>query len=331
MPMDKIMSQLAVVSGQLSELTASTRGLDAKSDEQILTDTGFFWRERNGVKVLICRELEENGFVNGFSTRLGGVSTLVSVPPALAGGASGSDLNLAGFDEDAAENIAENRRRFLAVFGGELRLATVWQVHGDTIKTVVTISDIGNSDDRADAAVSNLKNVVVGVKTADCVPILIGDPVTGAFAAVHAGWRGTAQSIVSKTVGKLKEVYGANPADMIAAIGPAAGCGNYEIGNDVIEAFAANFTGSEKYFTRTRDGHALVDLHQANRDQLMTSGARAANIYTAPFCTIERPDLFFSYRLEKTQIRQNRPPALRYRPPRYITRAVRVICLDFGG
>ena len=288
MPMDKIMSQLAVVSGQLSELTASTRGLDAKSDEQILTDTGFFWRERNGVKVLVCRELEENGFVNGFSTRLGGVSPFPE-----------GDLNLAGFDDDTAENIAENRRRFLNVFAGAFQLATVWQVHGDAIKILETIADIGNSDDRADAVVSSLTGVLAGVKTADCVPVLVGDPQTGAFAAIHAGWRGTARSIVSKTVGKLKEIYGANPADMIAAIGPAAGCGNYEIGSDVIDAFAAKFTGSEKYFTPTRDGHALVDLHRANRDQLLASGAHAANIYTAPFCTMERPDLFFSYRLEK--------------------------------
>ena len=262
--------------------------MDAKSDEQILTDTGFFWRERDGVKVLVCRELDENGFVNGFSTRLGGVSPFPE-----------SDLNLAGFDEDAAENIAENRRRFLNVFDGVLKLVTVWQIHGDAIKTVKTIADIGNSDDRADAVVSSLTGVFAGVKTADCVPVLIGDPQTRAYAAIHAGWRGTAQSIVSKTVGKLKEIYGANPADLIAAIGPAAGCGNYEIGSDVIDAFAAKFTGSEKYFTPTRDGHALIDLHQANRDQLLTIGIEAAHIYTAPFCTMERTDLFFSYRLEK--------------------------------
>lgn len=257
-------------------------------DERTLADKGFFWRERDGIKVLVCTALEANGFTNGFSTRLGGVSAFPD-----------GDLNLAGFNEDEAENIYENRRRFLKAFNGDFRLAMVWQIHGDQIKTVNSLDDIGDSEDKADAVVSNLTNVLAGAKTADCVPVLIGDPVTGAFAAIHAGWRGTVQSIVVKAVNKLKDSYGANPTNMIAAIGPAAGCSNYEIGTDVIDAFAANFAGSEKYFTSTREGHALVDLHQANRDQLVTSGLGDANIFTAPFCTMERPDLFFSYRLEK--------------------------------
>jgi hypothetical protein len=257
-------------------------------DEKTLADKGFYWRDTDGVKVLVCNALEEAGFTNGFSTRLGGVSGFPS-----------GDLNLAGFNEDEAENIYENRRRFLKAFDGDFRLAMVWQVHGDQIKTVNSLDDIGDSEEKADAVVSNLPNVLAGAKTADCVPVLIGDPATGAFAAIHAGWRGTVQSIVVKAVQKLKDLYDSDPANMIAAIGPAAGCSNYEIGTDVIDAFAANFSGSKKYFKTTREGHALVDLHQANRDQLNSAGLKNENIYTAPFCTMERPDLFFSYRLEK--------------------------------
>jgi YfiH family protein len=90
--------------------------------------------------------------------------------------------------------------------------------------------------------------ILTGVKTADCVPVLIGDPVTKAFAAVHAGWRGTLQSIGAKTVKVLNEVYGSEPGDLICAIGPAA-CGrNYEVGQDVIDGFANKFSNSEKYF-----------------------------------------------------------------------------------
>ncbi len=242
--------------------------------------------------MLVCRALQAAGFTNGFSTRLGGVSPF-------SGAETGTDLSLAGFDDDIAANIAENRRRFLAVFNGRYQLATVWQVHGDAIKTVATIVDVENSEDRADAIVSNLADILVGVKTADCVPVLLGDQATGAYAAIHAGWRGTVQSIVRKSVEKLHKDYGVNPTNIIAAIGPAALCTSYEIGSDVIDAFAANFTGSGKYFTPTREGHAFVDLHLANRDQLLDSGVNEANIYTAPFCTMERPDLFFSYRLEK--------------------------------
>ena len=266
-----------MVGGQLSE-----------TEELILTESGFFWREKNGVRVLVNRALEAAGFANGFSTRLGGVSAFPE-----------NSLNLAGFDEDATENIYENRRRFLRLFVGKFDLATVWQVHSDTIKTVASNDDVLSSEDRADALVSDLRNVLVGVKTADCVPVLIGDPKTRSFAAIHAGWRGTAQSIVSKAGTKLIETFGSDPNDLICAIGPAA-CGrNYEIGKDVIDAFAENFAGSEKYFSPTREGHALVDLHAANRDQLLNLGLRPENIYTAPLCTMERPDLFFSYRVEK--------------------------------
>ena len=239
---------------------------------------------------MVCKSLEDTGFVNGFSTRFGGVSPFPK-----------NSLNLAGFNEDLAENIYENRRRFLTLFDAGFELALAWQVHGDAIREVATRDDVGDSEIRADAIVSDLSNVLAAVKTADCVPVLIGDPKTKAFAAVHAGWRGTVQSIVVKAIEKLKRDYGSKPSDLVAAIGPAAGCKNYEIGEDVMTAFKENFGQSEKYFNSTHDGHALVDLHQVNRDQLTAAGVDPKNISTAPFCTMERPDLFFSYRLEKSK------------------------------
>lgn len=258
------------------------------SEEQSLTESGFVWRERGGVKVLVCTALEAAGFANGFSTRIGGVSPFPD-----------GDLNLAGFNEDTAENIYENRRRFLGAFDGEYKLAMVWQVHGSDIKVVRGIDDIGDSEENADAVISNIPGVLAGAKTADCVPVLIGDTRTGAFAAIHAGWRGTVRSIVSKTVDRMKNEFGSDPSDMVAAIGPAA-CGrNYEIGQDVIDEFADSHADSEKYFEPTRPGHALVDLHAANRDQLIAAGVSEDRIFSAPYCTMERLDLFFSYRKEK--------------------------------
>ncbi|HLA95355.1 MAG TPA: laccase domain-containing protein, partial [Pyrinomonadaceae bacterium] len=111
--METIMDQLSAVSNLRS------------ADEETLAESGFYWRERGGVKVLVCRALEDAGFANGFSTRVGGVSAFPE-----------NSLNLAGFDEDLAGNIYENRRRFLNVFDGEFKLATAWQVHGDGVKTV---------------------------------------------------------------------------------------------------------------------------------------------------------------------------------------------------
>ncbi len=259
-----------------------------KTEDQILAETGFYWRERGGVKVLVCRALEEKGFANGFSTRLGGVSPFPE-----------NDLNLAGFDEDSAENIQENRHRFLNVFDGDYTLATAWQVHGNDVKVVSTMKDAASSEERFDALVSDRPSVLLGVKTADCLPVLLGDPNTGAFAAVHAGWRGTVQSIAVKAVEKMRGAYSADPGDFICAMGPAATGRNYEIGQDVIYAFGQNFSTSGKYLTPTRAGHALIDLHAANKDQLLSTGVNKGNIYIAPFCTMERTDLFFSYRVEK--------------------------------
>ena len=259
-----------------------------QSEEEILTDSGFYWRDDGRIKVLVCKPLESAGFVNGFSTRLGGVSDFPK-----------DALNLAGFDEDSSENIHENRRRFLSAFDAEFDLATAWQMHGAEVKVVRSDQNVANSEERFDALVSARVNTLVGVKTADCVPILIGDPKTKSFAAVHSGWKGTAASIVTKTVDKLRSEYGADPANMIAAIGPCASGENYEVGPNVIEAFDATFSVPEKYFTSTRPGHALVDLKLANKDLLVSAGVPAGSIFIAPFCTIGRVDLFFSYRVEK--------------------------------
>lgn len=257
-------------------------------EDQILTENGFVWREKSGVKVLVCRPMEEKGFINGFSTRLGGVSDFPK-----------DALNLAGYDEDSAENIAENRRRFLSVFGGDFELASVWQIHSDEVRVVKDLADAADGNYKMDALVSDAERVLLGVKTADCVPVLLGDMKTKAFAAVHAGWRGTVQSIVLKAIQKMRENYGTNPEDLICAIGPAATCKNYEIGQDVIDAFSENFPDSETLFTPTKENHALIDLHKANKQQLLSIGVLPENIYVAPLCTMERTDLFFSYRKEK--------------------------------
>ncbi len=226
--------------------------------------------------------------MNGFSTRLGGVSPFPE-----------NDLNLAGFGEDLDDNISQNRRRFLEVFEGDFDLTTVWQIHSDNVKPLRTQDDIANTGERADAIISNLQNVLAGVKTADCVPVLIGDPVNKAFASVHAGWRGTVESIVSKAIAMMKDEYGTLSENLVCAIGPAAGCENYEIGQDVIDAFRDKFSTSGNLFRKTREGHALIDLHLANKAQLLANGVDEKNIFTAPFCTMERTDLFFSYRIEK--------------------------------
>jgi YfiH family protein len=259
-----------------------------------LEHAGFYWREYEGVRALMCAPLEDAGFANGFSTRAGGVSSMPE-----------NSLNLAGFNEDAAQNILENRRRFLKLFPGQWALAGCWQVHGSDVRVVQNLSDAKPATDEhgetvyCDAIVSDVPGLMAGVKTADCIPILIGDAKTGAFAAVHAGWRGTVATVVSSALVRMVNDYKTKPDDLVVAIGPAAGACCYEVGNEVIEAFGDRFAPSTELFKATRSDHACVDLIKANRLQLIAAGINQANIYSAPLCTMCRTDLFFSYRREK--------------------------------
>jgi purine-nucleoside/S-methyl-5'-thioadenosine phosphorylase / adenosine deaminase len=259
-----------------------------------LQSSGFYWRERDGVRALVCAPLEQDGFANAFSTRFGGVSAM----PA-------DSLNLAGFNEDAAENIYENRRRFLKLFEGSWTLTGCWQLHSADVRVVESEEaarpkpEVLGDDQYCDALVSNTPKVLVAVKTADCVPILMGDAKTGSFAAVHAGWRGTSASIVHRAIGELARHYSTEPENLRAAIGPAANVCCYEVGPEVISQFKDRFPQTDSLFVPTRDGHARIDLQKSNRDQLISAGLSPDRIHIAPFCTMDRTDLFFSYRREK--------------------------------
>ena len=253
-----------------------------------LKAAGFEWRERENVRALICAPLEQDGFTNAFSTRLGGVSPMPQ-----------DALNLAGFNEDEAENIYENRRRFLKLFEGEWLLTACWQIHSAEIRTVRDETDARCDTEHCDALVTDKARLLLGVKTADCVPVILGDMRTGACAAVHAGWRGTVAAILPRTLERMAKEYGTQAIDVRAAIGPAAGACCYEVGAEVVEAFQRDFPQSENLFTPTRVGHARIDLQRANREQLLNAGVSQESIHTAPFCTICRTDIFFSYRSEK--------------------------------
>jgi YfiH family protein len=259
---------------------------------------GFYWRELDGVRALVCAPLENEGFTNGFSTRVGGTSPMPE-----------GALNLAGFNEDTAENILENRRRFLKLFGGDgtqWTLAGCWQVHGADVRQIENLAEAKPAEDArgdtvyCDALVSNIPGVMVGVKTADCVPILIGDLKTGAFAAVHAGWRGTFAGIVFHAIERLMKEYNSEAKDLRVAIGPAAAACCYEVGSEIIDGFQERFPDADSLFTPTREGHARLDLLKANQNQLTSAGVDPVRIHTAPLCTMDNTDLFFSYRREKS-------------------------------
>ena len=257
--------------------------------EENLEQAGFAWRERGALRALVCAPMEREGFTNGFSTRTGGASPMPQ-----------DALNLAGFQDDRAENIHENRRRFLSLFEGEWTLAACWQVHGAEVRAIKDAEDALCDTERCDALTTGAQNVLLAVKTADCVPVLLADTRNQAMAAIHAGWRGTLARVVEATLRQMTTLYGTHPSDVRAAIGPSAGTCCYEVGSEVIEGFRREFKDADELLTPTgRDGHALIDLPRANRGQLTRAGVAHARIHLAPLCTICRNDLFFSYRREK--------------------------------
>jgi len=195
----------------------------------------------------------------------------------------------------------------LATALGADRVATLTQVHGREVVVVRGGSGIGDrgSGDRpeADVLVSDDPCVALSVRAADCVPLLLGDQKTGAVAAVHAGWRGTAAGAATAAVSALARKFGVKPGDLIAAIGPSIGACCYEVGHELVDAFrAAAHTPADvnRWFT-TRPGATKprLDTWLANRDQLVHAGVRAENVHIAGLCTACNLDLFPSFRKEK--------------------------------
>lgn len=170
------------------------------------------------------------------------------------------------------------------------RLVMLNQIHSDQIVRV----DGGRGYlGEGDALVTDRPGVLVGIRTADCVPILIADPERHAVAAVHAGWRGTLDQIARKAVEKLAAEYGSKPANLHAAIGPAIGPCCYEVGEEV----AAEF--EERFVVRPQAAKPRLDLHAYNLDLLLGFGLRREHVELLDSCTICHPDEFHSYRRDR--------------------------------
>lgn len=185
----------------------------------------------------------------------------------------------------------------------------VWmprQVHGVDIVVVdkETPFDAATElqDVDADAVITRQPGQWIGVRTADCVPVLLYDPVKRIVAAVHAGWRGTVKHIVRLTVERMCETFGTQPADILAMIGPSIGPEAFEVGEEVAQCFVE--AGREECILRqqyssigiVRYPKPHVDLWQSNAMDLLEAGVDLANIDCTPWCTVEHQDVLFSAR-----------------------------------
>jgi len=187
-------------------------------------------------------------------------------------------------------------------------VASVRQVHGRHV-VIVRDGTVPGEGAEADVLVSSDPAVAVSVRAADCVPLLIADRARGVVAAVHAGWRGTAAGAAVAGVEALGHAFGSRPADLVAAIGPCIGSCCYEVGTELVDAFAA--AGHERHLIdrwfvsqppprgSRVPGRLRLDVAGANRDQLVLAGVPEDQVHVAGLCTAMHLDVLTSYRAEK--------------------------------
>jgi YfiH family protein len=170
-------------------------------------------------------------------------------------------------------------------------IATVKQIHSaDVIDAAGFTGERGS----ADALVSNTPGLAMGVRTADCLPILLVDLAHHAVAAVHAGWRGAAAGIAERTISRLHELYGTNPEQLRAAIGPGIGKCCFEVGPEVARQFSR-----WRPELAAAEAKQFLDLVDINHRQLEEAGVRSENIAASALCTMDRTDILYSFRKEK--------------------------------
>jgi len=288
---------------------------------------GWIVQRTGKLQILQSRSLAKLGWlVHGFSTRTGGRSELDGKPA----------LNLGFTDWDERPRVAENRAAFTAALSAdEMSLIALRQFHSDVIHSVAAAApeelksnalttDAPKADaPKADASMTVIPGLLLGVQTADCVPILLVDTRRHVVAAIHAGWRGTLARIAAKTLGRMRMEFGTRARDVVAALGPAIGRCCYEVGPEVAQAFATQFPVAADWFdgpfqqlangeeplwlpwlTMMPPGHVpppprvQLDLRASNRWQLIDAGVPEEHIDVSDLCTACRTDLLFSYRRE---------------------------------
>ncbi len=229
---------------------------------------------------------------HGFSTRIGGVSTLSHT----------SSLNLAFGRGDDEKTVLSNLSLFAEAVGVDSKSVTsLPQIHSSDIIDVSYgnrgegyYKDLGRA---ADGYILTEVGTAAGVKTADCVPVLLYDKKKNIAAAVHAGWRGTALSIAMKAVEKMVSL-GSKREDIYAAIGPAIGGCCYEVGEEVrAETLKVSQELSSAF--SYKDGSLYYGIKEANRIELILSGLKIENIDLCPYCTYCEKELFYSHRRDK--------------------------------
>lgn len=254
---------------------------------------GFKLIQLDGVAVYQSELLTNSEtVVHAVSTRQGGVS-----------GGPWHSLNLAAHVGDVVEDVVENRRRFCLGLGIDPNtLVTAKQVHGDRVH-LVTIADAGfgakeydTALDDTDALITNVPGIGLATFYADCVPLMIIDPVHGAIGMAHAGWKGTVAQIGPKTIQAMHQAFGTEAKDCLVAIGPSIGPCCYEVDLPLIEVLKTKISFADQVLYPNEKGNWQLDLWETNRRLLVAAGVPTTQVEIAQVCTSCYADILFSYR-----------------------------------
>ena len=216
-----------------------------------------------------------------------------------------ASLNLGFGEEPNQENVLKNRERLSSRMGFSLNQLTLAQQKHTNRVTIVTEKEKGsgsltneNRIPETDALLTNTPGICLMVMMADCVPLLVYDPVRNVIGAIHAGWRGTVGKIVLNTLESMYRHFGSRPEDLLVGIGPSIGPCCYAVGPDVIGAVRQQFSFADSLLPVVND-RIHFDLQKANRLLLEEGGILPEHIETLSLCTSCHPELFFSHRAQK--------------------------------
>ena len=246
---------------------------------------GFKLCSKQGVKILKSTQIP---FCHGFTTINGGVGRKKEY----------RGLNLGVNSEDKQENIMENYRRLCSAFSiDQSKIAVLNQVHSESVYCVRdnSLLDGVNCPSKrieGDGLITAMPGVTLMVFYADCVPVLLCDPVKKVVGAVHSGWRGTVKGIAAKSCRMMQEEYGCR--DIICAIGPSIGICHFETGMEVYAEFKKKFGDAVDQWVEIKGDKAYISMQDCIREDLIRSGAKQVDI--AYECSICANDRYYSHR-----------------------------------
>lgn len=257
----------------------------------------FTERTANGVVFHSCDAFDAaGGLAHGFSTRLGGVSTDIW-----------ASMNLGTTRGDNPEHVRANYRLFCGAVGADCGgIVMSNQVHGDEVRVITSAdrkSDLYDPEGyEADGLVTDIPGVALTVFSADCIPVLLFDPIRRVVAAVHAGWKGTANGICARAVEKMIGIYGCIPGHILAAVGPGISKCCFETHADVPNAMTGVFGAAAlPYIQMLENGKYKLDLKGLNALHLKRTGIPEDHISIDSDCTRCNPEKYWSYRLHGSQ------------------------------